>query len=101
MQSAVDGYNVCIFAYGQTGSGKTHTIYGSPSAPGLAPRGIAELFRVVRRDSAKFSFAVSAYVLELYQDSLSDLLTPTPAATGDSCSRLRIIDATWLSAGWP
>lgn len=46
MQSAVDGYNVCIFAYGQTGSGKTFTIYGNDADEGLTPRGVNELFRV-------------------------------------------------------
>jgi hypothetical protein len=46
VQSAVDGYNVCIFAYGQTGSGKTYTIYGDESGPGITPRGIHELFKV-------------------------------------------------------
>ncbi|XP_023539275.1 kinesin-like protein KIN-14I [Cucurbita pepo subsp. pepo] len=74
VQSAVDGYNVCIFAYGQTGSGKTFTIYGSEENPGLTPRAIGELFRILKRDSNKFSFSLKAYMVELYQDTLVDLL---------------------------
>ncbi|GMH43362.1 hypothetical protein BSKO_11284 [Bryopsis sp. KO-2023] len=74
VQSAVDGFNVCIFAYGQTGSGKTFTIYGNDADKGLTPRGIEELFRVLERDSGKFTFAVKCNMLELYCDSLQDLL---------------------------
>ncbi|KAK9868430.1 hypothetical protein WJX84_002910 [Apatococcus fuscideae] len=76
VQSAVDGYNVCIFAYGQTGSGKTFTIYGTDHQPGLTPRGIQELFHILDRDSGKYTFSVSCFMLELYQDDLQDLLLP-------------------------
>ncbi|KAH6799336.1 kinesin-like calmodulin-binding protein [Perilla frutescens var. frutescens] len=79
VQSAVDGYNVCIFAYGQTGSGKTFTIYGSEGNPGLTPRAITELFRIIKRDGKKFSFTLKAYMVELYQDTLIDLLLPKNA----------------------
>ncbi|KAE8707171.1 Kinesin-like calmodulin-binding protein-like protein [Hibiscus syriacus] len=79
VQSAVDGYNVCIFAYGQTGSGKTFTIYGSDNNPGLTPRAIAELFKILRRDGNRFSFSLKAYMVELYQDILVDLLLPKNA----------------------
>ncbi|GAU39812.1 hypothetical protein TSUD_154690 [Trifolium subterraneum] len=79
VQSAVDGFNVCIFAYGQTGSGKTFTIYGSEDNPGLTPRAIGELFRILRRDGKKYSFSLKAYMVELYQDTLIDLLLPRNA----------------------
>ncbi|MEW5314403.1 MAG: hypothetical protein WDW38_005908 [Sanguina aurantia] len=76
VQSAVDGYNVCIFAYGQTGSGKTFTIYGTEKEPGLTPRGVRELFKILDRDSGKYTFSITVYMLELYQDTLADLLLP-------------------------
>ncbi|KAJ7555007.1 hypothetical protein O6H91_05G018800 [Diphasiastrum complanatum] len=76
VQSAVDGYNVCIFAYGQTGSGKTFTIYGTDDNAGLTPRAVQELFNILKRERRKFSFSLKAYMLELYQDFLIDLLLP-------------------------
>lgn len=76
VQSAVDGYNVCIFAYGQTGSGKTFTIYGNEKDPGLTPRGVRELFDIIGRDRGRYACKVSYTMLELYQESVQDLLLP-------------------------
>ena len=44
VQSAMDGYNVCVFAYGQTGSGKTHTMEGRPDDPGIIARTMDLIF---------------------------------------------------------
>ncbi|XP_026176871.1 putative LOC110439812 homolog [Mastacembelus armatus] len=76
IQSALDGYNVCIFAYGQTGSGKTFTMVGDKEQkhPGIIPRSFNAIFDIIQENSTKFDFKVSAYMLELYNDRLQDLL---------------------------
>ncbi|XP_067376493.1 uncharacterized protein si:dkey-96l17.6 [Channa argus] len=75
IQLAIDGYNVCIFAYGQTGSGKTFTMVGDKEQknPGIIPRSFDAMFDIIRDNSTKFDFKVSAYMLELYNDRLQDL----------------------------
>ena len=76
MTSVLDGYNVCIFAYGQSGTGKTHTMEGSPSDPGLAPRAVERLFEVMaERDGAGlFSHECYLSMLEIHNENIRDLL---------------------------
>lgn len=50
-QSALDGYNVCVFAYGQTGSGKTFTMegmHGDESLEGMIPRTVKHIFKTLK-----------------------------------------------------
>lgn len=86
VQSAVDGYNVCIFAYGQTGSGKTYTMIGGMEGkkvtlPGIAPRAFERIFHLVSENKKKFSFKISTYMLELYNDRLLDLFNTDHKST--------------------
>lgn len=62
IQSAMDGYNVCIFAYGQTGSGKTFTMDGVPDEIGIIPRTVDLLFNCIgnyRRLGWEYTIKVS------------------------------------------
>ncbi|ESO96357.1 hypothetical protein LOTGIDRAFT_144011, partial [Lottia gigantea] len=88
IQSAVDGYNVCMFAYGQTGSGKTFTMIGDRSQqyPGIAPRAFQRIFQLAEENKSKFEMKVSTYMLELYNERLIDLF----AKSGSEEDRLDI-----------
>eukprot|EP01006_Ploeotia_vitrea_P003257 TRINITY_DN112319_c0_g1_i1.p1 TRINITY_DN112319_c0_g1~~TRINITY_DN112319_c0_g1_i1.p1 ORF type:complete len:591 (-),score=66.92 TRINITY_DN112319_c0_g1_i1:110-1858(-) len=75
VQSALDGYKVCIFAYGQTGSGKTYTMEGSPHECGVIPRTIDQIFSA-KKDftSTGWEFTLEASFLEIYNETIRDLL---------------------------
>lgn len=84
VQSALDGYKVCIFAYGQTGSGKTFTMQGTtePSTWGLIPRSLRKIFEVSEgmRDKG-WEWTLQASFMEVYNEQLRDLLRDGPSAT--------------------
>uniref|UniRef100_A0A182JKR6 Kinesin-like protein n=1 Tax=Anopheles atroparvus TaxID=41427 RepID=A0A182JKR6_ANOAO len=75
IQSALDGYNVCIFAYGQTGSGKTYTMDGVPDDLGVIPRTVDLIFNAIN-DYKRFGWEYEIHVnfLEIYNEILYDLL---------------------------
>ncbi|KAM9814731.1 uncharacterized protein ACBT44_009808 [Syngnathus typhle] len=78
--SCADGYNVCILAYGQTGSGKTFTMMGTKDKPGVNIRSIRELLRVCSLKE-KVSYVLKISMLEIYNDTLNDLLAKNPTAS--------------------
>ena len=96
VQSALDGYKVCIFAYGQTGSGKTYTMLGDNDVDsgeveindvsknknrGLIPRCMEQIFdardylsQKKESSSTSATFAVTATMVEVYNEEIKDLL---------------------------
>ena len=77
VQSALDGYHVCLFSYGQTGSGKTHTMQGSGNGAmrGIIPRAVEQILSQAKlMQSQKWDFKMSASFLEIYNEELKDLL---------------------------
>ncbi|KAK7891253.1 hypothetical protein WMY93_023216 [Mugilogobius chulae] len=82
ISSCVDGYNVCILAYGQTGSGKTYTMMGTKEQPGVNIRSIRELLRICE-EKDKVTYTLKISMLEIYNETLNDLLSKTPGSALD------------------
>ncbi len=83
VQSALDGYNVCLFSYGQTGSGKTYTMTGrqdDPKQKGIIPRAVDKIFEYAIELRVKgWQFEMQASFLEIYNENVNDLLLTNPS----------------------
>lgn len=72
VQSALDGYNVCIFCYGQTGSGKTYTM---SSDDGMIPRATAQIYaEATRLEEKGWRYKMEGNFVEVYNETYNDLL---------------------------
>ena len=85
IQSAIDGYNVCIFAYGQTGSGKTWTMAGNADHPGIQPRAVKHIFKLCEagqmgKKEFTVDYTIKICMVELYLEHLIDLLANVPGS---------------------
>lgn len=82
---------MCIFAYGQTGSGKTYTMMGRPDAPdlkGLIPRSLEQIFQTSQslKDQG-WKYTMQASILEIYNETIRDLLSYARKENGASSSK--------------
>jgi kinesin family protein C1 len=84
VQSACDGYRVCIFAYGQTGSGKTYTMHGPlhGDSRGVMPRAASHVFEYCNKlEEQGWKFEITVSILEIYNEQLRDLLNKDSGAS--------------------
>ncbi|XP_066549118.1 kinesin-like protein KIF11 [Amia ocellicauda] len=97
LDEVIMGYNCTVFAYGQTGTGKTFTMEGERSPneeftweedplAGIIPRTLHQIFEKLTNNGTEFSVRVS--LLEIYNEELFDLLSPSPDVT----ERLQMFD---------
>eukprot|EP00887_Chlorella_sp_A99_P002597 scaffold6.g2597.t1 len=97
VQSALDGFKVCLFSYGQTGAGKTHTMQGSRSGEG---QGIIPRAAVARLREQGWEYRLEGSFVEVYNESLRDLLAePGPGARARDAGRLPDANAIQHGSG--
>ncbi|KAF8865238.1 kinesin-domain-containing protein [Acephala macrosclerotiorum] len=82
LDSVLEGYNATVFAYGATGCGKTHTITGTAQQPGIIFLTMQELFEKIAERSDEKHTEVSLSYLEIYNETIRDLLVPGGSKQG-------------------
>ncbi len=82
LDSILDGYNATVFAYGATGCGKTHTITGTAQQPGIIFLTMQELFEKINERSGEKATEISLSYLEIYNETIRDLLVPGGSKQG-------------------
>ena len=90
VRAAMEGYNGTVFAYGQTGSGKTYTMSGTHDEPGVIPCAVHDVFSMIR-EAPHREFLLRVSYLEIYNETLQDLLAP-PDATPKKGKTPRIVE---------
>jgi len=98
VQSALDGYNVCVFAYGQTGAGKTYTMEGPNAADidawskGVIPRAVERIFTYADEQKERgWQFTIKCSFLEIYLEEVYDLLITTSGGSRSTTrAKLRV-----------
>ncbi|KAK9530438.1 hypothetical protein VZT92_011938 [Zoarces viviparus] len=75
----LNGQNSSVFAYGPTGAGKTHTMMGTSDQPGVIPRAVREVFKLVKAkdNNEGWDYNISMSYLEIYNEKVLDLLSPS------------------------
>ncbi len=78
------GFNACVMAFGHShGAGKTHTMLNrkdDEGGEGVVPRALRELFELAERRSVHSDFGISCTFLEVYKESVRDLIDPANKA---------------------
>jgi kinesin family member C1 len=88
VQSALDGYNVCIFCYGQTGSGKTYTM---SSRDGMIPKATHMIYETINKLKEKsWEYTMEGSFVEVYNEELNDLLTSSDRNSDGRSKKLEI-----------
>ena len=76
VEGVLQGFNSSVFAYGATGAGKTYTKLGDMKNHGLMVRTVAALFERIN-EQKEFKFTTHMSYLEVYNENIKDLLTPS------------------------